>query len=105
LGEPVLSIHSTGDNDESDFTCVVVVVIGLDDDGTALGELILLLSEFGFELEAADPAAFVLLNTAQNIKHFTSVLELAPAAEKSDLDAEADVDAVYGGCEVGPSNL
>ena len=69
----MLSIHSTGDNDDSDFTCVVVVVIGLnDDDGTALGELILLLSEF--ELEAADPATFVLLNAAQNIKHFTSVL-------------------------------
>ena len=79
------------------FTCVVVVVIGLnDDDGTALGELILLLSEFEFELEAADPAAFVLLNAAQNIKHFTSFLELAPAAAESDLDAEADVDGVSG---------
>jgi len=31
-------------------------------------------------------------------------LELAPSAE-SDLDAEADVDDVSGGCEVGPSNL
>jgi uncharacterized membrane protein YhaH (DUF805 family) len=79
----VLSIHSTG-------TCVVVV-IELDDD-TALGELILLLSEL--ELEAADPA-FVL----------RTFLELATAAE-SDLDAEADVDdGVSGGCEVGPSNL
>ena len=69
----MLSIHSTTrDNDVSDFTCVVVVVIGLDDDDIALGELILLLSEF--ELEAADPATFVLLNAAQNIKHFTSVL-------------------------------
>jgi hypothetical protein len=56
----VLSIHSTG-------TCVVVV-IELDDD-TALGELILLLSEF--ELEAANPA-FVL----------RTFLELATAAER-----------------------
>jgi hypothetical protein len=51
----VLSIH-------------VVVVIELDDD-TALGKLILLLSEF--ELEAADPA-FVL----------RTFLELATAAER-----------------------
>lgn len=57
----MLSIHSTTeDNDVSDFTCVVVVVIGLDDD-IPLGELILLLSEF--ELETAEPA-FVLLNAA-----------------------------------------
>ena len=73
-------------------------MIGLDDN-IARGELILLLSEF--ELEAADPAAFVLLNTAQNIKYFTSVLELATTAE-SDLDA---IDGVSGGCEIGPSNL
>jgi hypothetical protein len=44
-------------------------VIGLDDN-IALGELILLLSEF--ELEAADPAVFVLLNIAQNIKLYLS---------------------------------
>jgi hypothetical protein len=63
----LLSIHSTTeDNDDSDFNCVVVVVIGLDDDGTALGELILL-SEFEFELEAADPTAFVLLNTDRTL--------------------------------------
>ena len=74
-----MSIHSTADELDDDDS--VVVVIGLDVD-KALGELILLLSES--ELEAADPAAFVLLNAAQNIKHFTSVLELAPAAEKWD---------------------
>jgi uncharacterized membrane protein YhaH (DUF805 family) len=33
-------------------------------------------------------------------------LELAPAVESVSLDAiEADVDGVFGGCEVGPSNL